>query len=854
MACAPALLLAVAGSFHLAPQTSDPGLRVRAPDPPARAAAVAVRALTPPVIDGRDIDLIWASAVAITGFREFTPVEDKEPRFATEARVTYDPRNLYVFVRAFDSAPDSILARLSRRDVRTSSDQIKIVIDSYHDRRSGFEFAVNPVGVKRDFAIYNDGWEDDAWDGVWDVATTIDSLGWTAEFRIPLSQLRYARRDSNTFGFGVWRDIERHTERVSWPLYRPSQTGLSSQLGELTDLTGLAAPRRIELVPYATAKSGELPDTNGGFSRNQSFDAGADLKLGLGPNITLDATVNPDFGQVEADPAVLNLGAFETFFQERRPFFVEGTGIFDFGVNCNVVNCGGEALFYSRRIGRAPQASGLYGDATSPTASTILGAGKVTGRFPGGMTVGVLEAVTGREAGTLDRTIEPTTNYAALRLQQDFRRGNSGIGLMVTGVNRDLDQWTEDVLRRDAYVAAMDFRHRFLSNRFEVRGKLDLSRVSGSSAAMDATQRSSVHNFQRPDAELGYDPTRTALLGDAEELQLGKVAGMWRFETSYQRRSPGFEVNDLGFLRRADQQSWSTWTQLRFLKPTSVYQQIFWNANWWQHWTASGLPQERAFNTNAHSQLKNRWWLHGGGTVGQLGTTFCDRCARGGPALRNSPFLNVWGGIEGDGRKVIVPFLWTSHSWSDEGNSTFHDLSPELSFRVSSGFNASLALSVSTNTDDSQWYGNFTDSAGTTHYTFAHLDQTTARLTGRVDYTFTPTLTLQVYAQPFVSKGTYSEVRELADPRAGSYDARFQPYGDAAVTSDPGGFNVKQFRSNVVLRWEYRPGSALFFVWQTGRSVFDPVEGNRSISGNFRDLFDLRSEDTFLIKASYWIN
>ena len=855
MACAPALLL-IAASLHPAPQqTSNGSVRVdppRAPSVPA--AAVALRAAAPPAIDGRDTDPIWAQSVAITGFREFAPVEDKEPRYRTEAHVAYDARNIYVFVRAFDPAPDSILARLSRRDVRASSDQIKIVIDSYHDRRSGFEFAVNPVGVKRDFAIYNDGWEDGAWNGVWDVATAIDSLGWTAEFRIPLSQLRYSRQESNTFGFGVWRDIERHTERVSWPLYRPSQTGLSSQLGELTGLAGLSAPRRIELVPYVTAKSGELPDTAAGFGRHQSFDGGADLKLGLGSNLTLDATVNPDFGQVEADPAVLNLGAFETFFQERRPFFVEGTGIFDFGVNCNVVNCGGEVLFYSRRIGRAPQAAGLYGDATSPTASTILGAAKVTGRFPGGTTIGVVEAVTGREAGTVDRTIEPTTNYAALRLQQDFRRGNSGVGLMVTGVNRALDEWTEDALRRNAYVAAMDFRHKFLNNRFEVRGSLDLSRVAGSASALDATQRGSVHNYQRPDAQLGYDPTRTSLWGDAEEIQAGKVSGMWRFETSYQRRSPGFEVNDLGFLRRADQQSWSTWTQLRFMKPTKVYRQIFWNANWWQYWTADGLPQERAFNTNAHSELANRWWLHAGGTLGQVGTTFCDRCARGGPALRNSPFLNVWGGIEGDGRKVLVPFFWTSHSWSDEGSSSFHDFSPELSFRISSGFNASLSMSVSTNTDDAQWYGNFTDSTGATHYTFAHLEQITGSLTGRIDYTFSPNLTLQVYAQPFVSKGTYSDVRELSDPRAATFNGRFQPYGDAAVAGDPGGFNFKQLRSNVVMRWEYRPGSALFFVWQTGRSAFDPIEGNRSISGNFRDLLDLRSDDTFLIKASYWIN
>jgi Domain of unknown function (DUF5916)/Carbohydrate family 9 binding domain-like len=851
MAAAPVLLL-LATTLPAVPQTSDPALRVRPPETP-RTVAVAFRAPAPPVIDGRDLDPIWAGAAVITEFREFTPREDGEPRFRTEARVAYDARNLYVFVRAFDPAPDSILRLLSRRDVRSASDQIKVVVDSYHDRRSGFEFAVNPAGVKRDFAIYDDGAEDDAWDGVWEVGTAVDSLGWTAEFRIPLSQLRYARRDTNTFGFGVWRDIERHTERVSWPLYRPSRPGLSSQLGELTGLTGLAAPRRVELLPYAIARSAERGGADG-FERYQQLSAGADLKLGLGPNLTLDGTVNPDFGQVEADPAVLNLGAFETFFQERRPFFVEGTGIFDVSVNCNVVNCSGESLFYSRRIGRAPQAGGLYGDETSPLATTILGAAKLTGRLPGGTTVGLLEAVTGREVGAEDRTIEPLTNYSALRLQQDFRQGSSGIGLMLTGVTRNLDQWTEDLLRRDAYVGAVDFRHRFLANGFEIRGKLDLSRVSGSAAAMDATQRSAVHNYQRPDADLGYDPARTTLWGDAEELQFGKISGMWRFETSYQRRSPGFELNDLGFLRRGDQQSWSTWTQLRFLTPTRVYRQIFWNANWWMHWTTDGMPQERAFNTNAHAQLQNRWWLHAGGTLGQLGATYCDRCARGGPALRNSPAMNVWGGVEGDSRHAVTPFLWSSYFRGDQGRSRSWDVSPEVNLRVASRLNASLAFSVSGNTDDAQWYGNLTDSTGVTHYTFAHLDQITTALTGRLDFTFAPTLSLQVYAQPFVTKGTYQNVRELDEPRAADYDDRFRPYDDAAVAADPGGFNFKQFRSNVVLRWEYRPGSALYLVWATGRAASEPLEGDRTIGRNFRDLFGLPSNDTFLIKGSYWIN
>ncbi|TLY54201.1 MAG: hypothetical protein E6K55_06345, partial [Gemmatimonadetes bacterium] len=587
--------------------------------PATTTTATAARATHPVVIAGRDDDDVWRSAPAITQFREFQPRENGDPRFATEAKVAYDDRNLYVFIRAFDPHPDSILKLLARRDVRAATDQLKIMIDSYHDRRSGFEFAVNPAGVKRDYAIYNDTQEDDAWDAVWDVATRVDSLGWTAEFRVPLSQLRYVPRDSNTFGFGIWRDIQRYTERVSWPVYRNSQTGISSQLGELRGLVGLPSPRRPELAPYVVTKNLSVP-TGSEFDRSQKLTAGADVKYGITSNLTLDATVNPDFGQVEADPAVLNLTVFETFFQERRPFFVQGAGIFRFDVNCNQVNCNNEGLFYSRRVGRAPQLS-FYGDAGSPVATTIYGAAKLTGRLPGGQTIGVLDAVTQRAAGTLDRTMEPTTNYVVVRGQQDFRNGESGAGIMLTGVNRNLDQWTENNLRRSAYVGAFDFRHRFLQGHYQVSGSLDFSRLAGTDSAIALTQLDPVHYYQRPGSGVSFDPTRTTLTGNAQELFFSKLGGgITRFETSYQRRSQGFEVNDLGFLLQADQQSWNTWFGLTALHPTSLYQQAWWNFNWWQYWTAAGTPVERAANTNGHVQLNNRWFVMGGVTLGQLGT------------------------------------------------------------------------------------------------------------------------------------------------------------------------------------------------------------------------------------------
>ena len=846
------LVVVLLAAVTLAGQSPDG--RRSPPPPPNPMRATAVRALRPPVIDGRDDDEVWAQAPAIADFREWQPVEDGNPRFRTVAKIAYDAGNVYVFVRAYDSHPDSILRPLFRRDQFGPSDRIGVMLDSYHDRRTGYEFWVTPAGVKVDVAIYNDGNEDDAWDAVWDVATRVDSLGWAAEFRIPLSQLRYPRAATHTFGVALLRDVYRYTERLSWPVFRQSRSGVVSQFGEVGGLTGLASPRRLELAPYIVTKNVSVP-TAGGFGRNQDVTAGGNIKYGITSNLTLDGTVNPDFGQVEADPAVLNLSAFETFFQERRPFFVEGAGIFRFDVDCSAVNCNGEGLFYSRRIGRGPQLGRRYGTPSSATATTILGATKLTGRLPSGLSVGVLEALTQRAVGRADTTIEPRTNYSVVRLQRDLRGGQSGVGLLFTGVDRALDAATAPLLRREAYVGALDARHRFAQATYEISASLDMSRVAGTRQAITATQRDAVHFYQRPDAGLPFDSTRTTLTGDAEEVHFGKVAGkLTNFETSYLRRSPGFEINDLGFLLRADQQSWNNWFGLRFNHPTRLYQSARWNFNWWQYWSAGGMPQERAFNTNVHSQLNNRWWVHAGGTLGQLGPTYCDRCARGGPALRQDPYIAPWAGIGGDDRKRLIPYFWMNYWRGEGGRGESLNLSPELDLKFAANMTGIIAANYTHNRDNNQWFGNFTDSTGATHYAFAHLEQRTLSLTGRLDYTLSTTLTLQVYAQPFVSKGAYTNVRELAAPRAAEYAARFRPYGDTAVSNNPGGFNFKQFRSNVVMRWEYRPGSILYVVWTQGRQGFLPAMGAQSFTGDFGDLFDAHPNNTFLVKASYWLN
>ena len=813
---------------------------------------VATLAVESPTIDGLDGDAVWRVAPVISEFLQWRPTEGEAPRFRTEARIAYDPQNLYVLVRAFDPSPDSIRHLLERRDSFTPSDMIWVFVDSFHDRRTGYEFGVNAAGVKMDLAVYDDGREDDAWDGVWDVATRTDSLGWVAEFRLPLSQMHYRRSASNTFGIMLGRDVNRHSERYSWPLLRQSVTGFISQFGELQGLDGLAPPRRMEAVPYAVARNATTIAGHG-FERASAMELGGDVRYRLASNITLDATVNPDFGQVEADPAVLNLTAYESFFDERRPFFVAGRGLFRFDVNCSQVNCNGEGLYYSRRIGRTPELAGFFGDTVPHSPTAIAGAAKLLGRFPGGLTIGVLNATTLRAANAGDTTFSPTTNFALARVTQDFRDGGSTIGGIVTAVNRNLDSWTAPHLASSAYAAAVDFRHRFADETYEIGGSLDRSRISGSPEAIGALQRNAVHRFQRPDGSTPYDPERTVLEGDAEEFRVGKVGGQHLlFESALQRRSPGFEVNDLGFLRRADQVSWSTWMGLFDRRETRYYDRIQLNTNWWQYWTTDGLPLERAFNSNFHITFPNNWGWHMGGTAGRLGETYDDRAARGGPAVRQDPFVNGWIYIEGDGRGTVVPGVEVGRHRGSRGHSTGWWVNPQVDFKFSGRFSSRLSGSWEENVSADQWYGNF-DREGVERYTFARLDQSTAAVTARLNYTFTPDVSLQAYLQPFVSRGRYSDVRALSEtPRAAEREARFVPYDDPAVASEPGGFRYRQFRSNLVFRWEYRPGSTLFVVWNQGREGNAPHLDGVGLRDEVNDLFALHPSNTFLVKMSYW--
>ncbi len=812
--------------------------------------ARAVKVDRAPVIDGVARDAAWSVAPPVTGFREFDPVEGADPPMQTEARFAYDARNLYVLVRAFDPHPDSIMALLSRRDERTQSDYIRVVVDSYDDHRTGYEFMVNPAGVKRDIYLYNDSQEDVSWDAVWDVKTSIDSLGWVAEFRIPLSQLRYPRRDVHTFGVAVHREIARLNERSSWPLWRTSQPGIASQLGEVQGIAGIESPRRLEVLPY-TVQSNESVERNAAFGRSQRGTVGADIKYGMSSNLTLDATVNPDFGQVEADPSVLNLTAFEQFYDERRPFFLEGTGILRFDQDCNDGQCTG--LFYSRRIGRAPQLGSLASDASAvPTSSTILGAAKLTGRLPMGTSIGLLDAVTDRERVGEDLTVEPRTNYLVARFTQDLRKGQSGFGGILTAVHRDLDATTAPYLRQEAFTGGLDFRHRFGSNGiYQLSGSAVGSLVRGSAGAIAMTQRSAVHYFQRPDDGVGYDTTRTSLSGYAMNLGLSKNGGgVTRFWTGGWYKSPGLEINDVGFMTSVNGMGWSNWLGLVYQEPRAFYRRLQVNFNQWNNFLTDGTNTGIGGNVNVNTTLRNMWFVYGG--VGMSRGAYCGSCLRGGPLLRTDASLNSWFGFSGDSRHAVVPGLNGGYNAGDGGRSWNWSVGPTVAVRVASNVSATLGVSYSRNVSDRQSLGNFGDiGADTTHYTVARLSQRTLSVTTRLNYTASPTLSFQFYGQPFVSAGGYTDWRQALHPHDADYAGRFTPYPDGG---DPGGFNFKQFRSNAVIRWEYRPGSTLFVVWQQGREQSDRDLGQFGGLGDYANLFEAHPANTFLIKASYWFS
>ncbi len=680
-------------------------VRRRAPFVAPTVTAVRVAGTPPaPTIDGRLDDPAWTFATAITDLLQVDPDEGAPVSERTEVRLVYDAEALYVGVRLFDSDPRRIISRLGRRDAATHSDEFRLLLDSYHDHRTAFEFRVNAAGVKKDVLNGADGaYSDDSWDPVWEVATTVDSLGWTAELRIPFSQLRFSRGSDQVWGLRVARWIQRKNEMAMFPFVAKTETGLASRFADLAGIQDIAAPRRLELLPYVMGRgSYHTPNATGNpFDDGSAYfhGLGTDLKYGVSSNLTLDATVNPDFGQVEVDPAYVNLTAYEQELQERRPFFIEGGETFTFGGNGGgiVKFSDPPQYFYSRRIGHEPQGSttspGRFVD--MPEQTTILGAAKLTGKRANGWSVGLLEAVTPRTWATVADTagprsrdeVEPLTNYLVGRLRRDLGRGNTTIGVLGTAVHRDLDVAALDELRTAAYVGGLDFYHRWGHNTYTIAASVGGSVLSGSSAAMQEAQKSSNRYYQRPDARsFAYDSTRTSLAGVSADLYLNKVAGTWNWSLGGGLLSPGFEVNDLGFQSRVDRRSAGAGVRRRWTHPGTLFRQAIVSLSHIQAWNYDGDPIQRSAALYSFGQFRNFW--SGDLTFSYGARVLDDRLTRGGPLAAKPALSQGTLTLTTDDRKAASGYFYTSYYRTTAGSWSVTVL-PQLTLRPAAGWSFS---------------------------------------------------------------------------------------------------------------------------------------------------------------------
>ena len=842
-------------------------------------------------IDGRMNESAWDAAAPITSFTQVDPQEGQPASERTEARILVDDDAIYVGMRLYDSNPRGVQTQLARRDEGIDGDLVELYLDSYHDHLNAVVFRLSPAGARRDATVSSNGGQDNSWDAVWEGSATTDAEGWTAEFRIPLSQLRYdPRRAEHTWGIQLARKIARKAEVSLFAFVPKNQQSGVHTYGHLTGLGRLAAPRHLELVPYALVKT-ENPSVEAGDPFRKKNDVvpgvGLDLKYGITSNLTLDATINPDFGQVEVDPAVVNLSAFETFFPERRPFFVQGAGIFSFGSMRTNNSSNGYNFVHTRRIGRTPQRRIGGGDiewVDSPLETTILGAAKLTGRSAGGWSIGVLDAVTSREqarfidttGGRFSETVEPLANYFVGRLKRDLRQGNTTIGIGATTVNRNLgdDADITGQFRSAAYVGGLDWNHAWGNRMWALDGNVVFTHNRGSAESITALQLSPARYYQRPDKE-GYrlDETRTSLTGWVGELTFAKLSGEhWRGSVTYQEYSPGFEINEVGFNSSTDMRSIAPLIQYRDTKPGKIVrewsQYLFWNPSW-------NYDGDLTFNGVGaiwFGEFANFWYTELRGDWRPR--VYDDRLTRGGPLMR----LTEGGGVQlevgSDRRKRYTYGVYTSYSFNEAGGwgvnvNPYATLRPASALRITlqPSYNRTHAMAQYVTAVDDP----LADATYDRRYVFATLDQHQFGVVSRVDWTFTPKLSLQLFAQPLLFAGDFKDYKQLARPRTFDFDVFGEDAGaisradDGTYTVDPdadgpaGTFtfgdrdgNQRSLRGNAVLRWEYRPGSALFLVWQQQRFGFAPT-GEFGAADDFGELLRTRPENVFVVKGTWWI-
>jgi hypothetical protein len=872
-------------------------------------------------LDGKLDEEIWRTAPVATGFRQSQPHEGQPATQRTEVRFAFDDAYLYVGARMYDdSGARGVRTRLVRRDDNFNSDYFEVIFDTYHDHIGRLFFMTNPSGVKYD-ANGLGGGGDPSWDPIWDVKANIDSLGWTVEMRIPFSQLRYPNtRDEQTWGMQMWRQENRLNELSQWSFWTLQESGGPPRFGHLRGLVVNHAPGRAEVLPYVVGRSANTPVSDPGNPYQDAHKndgrVGGDARVLLTSNLTLNATVNPDFGQVEVDPAVVNLTAFETFFDEKRPFFVEGAGYFSFGgLSCFFCsNVSSLSTFYSRRIGRSPSATdnaynqGTYADI--PDNTSILGAAKLTGRTRTGWSIGALDAVTGRStANTLrvdttrdtvtsailsqdtvrgNATVEPPANYFVGRIARDFRGGATQIRAIATSVVRGLgdDAYLKDHLNTHSEAVGLGTDMYWGQRDYHLMWQMVGTSVSGDTADVNRLQQSSARYFQRPDRRNGsnglfsdaYDPTLTSLRGLGLYGRFARETGKLLWEVSTNMRTPGFENNDIAALSRVDYWFMSGNVLRQWTKPSKWYRFMTLIAGGQQSYNFDGDLVDRQGQLFGSMTMLNYWnvsafWLYRPHRLD-------DRLARGGPVL-GSQTLSFWSGsISSDSRKAVIISLNADY-YCNEGVYCGQDESLTAEIHPRSNIAVTIGPSFSRSVGSTQYVTTVADPAATNfygnRYVFADIDQRSLSMSTRVNVTFSPTLTFDLYLQPLIASGKYSRFNEFAAPRSRTQLVYGQDIGtvhDSVVVTgtdstiyhviDPDGaagpapsfavanpdFTFRSLRGNAVLRWEFRPGSTLFLVWTRSAST-QISRGSIDLASDASSLFRGPSDNIFLVKMSY---
>lgn len=840
-------------------------------------------------LDGIHDDPAWLAVEWATDFYEHAPDNGGQPAQRTSFKILQDNKFLYLAFRAYDTSPDSIVARLGRRD-EFAGDWVEINIDSYHDLRTAFSFTLSVSGVRNDEFVSNDGnnW-DPNWNPVWEASTVIDSLGWSAEARIPFSQLRYGNQEDPVWGIQVMRRLFRKEERSTWQPIAQSTNGWVSHFGELRGLTDLPTSKQIELAPYVVAQTEKFeaepgnPFADGSRSK---ITGGLDGKFSVTRDLILDFTINPDFGQVEADPGAVRLDGYEIFFEERRPFFQESRNLFDLNITGSVAggSYDSDLLFYSRRIGGAPHIFPTLSDgefAETPSFSSIIGAAKFSGKTKDGISIGVLESITESEYANIalgdsrrEQLVEPRTNYFVGRIIKDFSQGKTILGGMLTAVNR---QEGIDILHRNAYSGAIDFQHNWKNRWWSFRLNLLMSRVDGTPESILQTQTNFVHLFQRSDADhLIVDPTKTTLTGTGGTIKIGKYGGrqnqnggIYKFETGVTWRSPELEMNDIGFLLSSDEINHFAWGSYNLLAPFSVFNSAGFNYNHWARWDFGGQFLYSAFNTNTNLNFKNYWGIGAGFTYNPL--EISNNALRGASALRKPPGygLDFW--FNSDTRKKFTFSGSTSFGGAYEKAVQFFNVSAGVQFQPFNALRFSLSPGYQRfiRTHD-QFVANVSFD-GQTRSIVSYNSSRSFSLSMRANYYIRPNLSLQYYGQPFIFRALYKDYGFVENALGKTVGERFHQFTPGEISIDGGlatvdengdgstdytfglpDFNFIQFRSNLVLRWEYVAGSEIFLVWSQGvvPNAFDDLHTPllESLTDN---VFDQEAHNIFLVKLSY---